>query len=1198
MSAPTLRVRTQLQYDYSAQKTHSLGTGAIDADIYQETSLKVYFVDGNDVSSLKRSSRPWVDADPEWIVESTSFPEGKTPKTLHTIIINSNIDVVIVVVEEQEIWMLRSDDNRWKNISKPDVSNKFELVNARPFVDVDDKLVVTVLVRAKDGTETNIYYWQPTNETWTIEKGLDASDLLLAEFIPGPVFGETFIDAKYGYLVCGKDISPAQGKDPGIAIVSGGVTTVPAPHLVAVGDYHSLTYVKLPTFGVPPLVFAVSASGSAYCFSRISRTGTPTYKQTKIFGSFQIKNIQVAIRKNIKGDQRYKIEVCALAEGKQIVHLVSEPFDDASLFDGDNYSYPKWRDFIPVVPTGADAFLLTSLDGFSAMIVSSDRNLAKVVQDERGLTWAYDEINIPSPDFVKKRNAYYVEVSVEDANRTPVIGATFKIGSNDYVDFIVNGHATIITGDSWHQGVTNGFGKITMTIHTYGSLAAPLLKVWVEGMPEDKVANILPTQDIRTKFKTITGQNLRDATNNITGKPLINPSVKLDTLNGVATGLQELMGAFSSDTTLDVPDASSSHPSAVGFHLDGSAARFRSVHGPTTDHIGSDGECHFSLQRVTRDGENHVVYTKLPLDHKYETLDEDKRLDVDWSDISLAIRNTVYNFSSVVVQKVGGVVSIILNFVADGVNRFWQGVVDLARQAFDAATALFAWVGCKFVDLFGWLACLFDVKQIKATAKIFKDQLDGFYNIMGQWIDNVVRPLDGDKTDEFLEKCEAQLVNTFSQAKTKMDGETIGQYDKSGGSSSANGQLDEEMSIIKIFNDLPSTFLWLQNKIIGDTGSPAEVKFDRPLNSIRGLFDTLRSSLSSMYDDETGDFKRAAQAVMDLLYTFADRGTIDGTKLTSLFDAIQGLMSAIIKHVGKLVKCVGDVAKEAIKFFDEILDIDFCKTGLGSIFESIFGESLTLKNAICYLIAIPFTAMHKIITGDYPSETEVAVAEGEEVELQASRSPGVSQLAKKPRSMILWRAILAAIHTVPDTLLDAMALGGPMKARGERWPVIPVVARQILNGLGLIVPIIDWFLTDPRKLIKGTWAQKAAVSVPAFIINMSITWFVVESFKAGPRGSELGMVMLTGSGIVMLSAAVWNLCTTDTPAPLIVGQFVRPLSSTVKAARFFVQKAKNPASVKIGLVVMVVDIVSGYGSAGAWLYAHLNPPSAQLLLEG
>ncbi|KAJ7124481.1 hypothetical protein C8R44DRAFT_852324 [Mycena epipterygia] len=1158
-----VRADSRLQYDYSAQSHANWTYGAIDGDIRDQLSLQLYFIQGSTVMALRQLDLSSSNAIPDWIITNTGFPA--VPVTLHTLTLPLQVDVVIVVSGADDVWILKrgaqavGEPPNWQNLSKPKLEkpDNYRVIDAKPFL-VDEKLIIAVLISSKQPVgkeyETNIYLYCPddTKKAWNIDTAIDLSDFVIKKFIPGTVFGSTSNDSKYGFLVSGDDVADDSA---GVAILTGG-TPVLKTTIVAKGSYDSVCFVEYPFLSVPPVIFALDTSTRrAVRFSY----SDGAYTKTDLFGNVALRQIQAVLRINSLNAESYTMEIYAVSEGDQILHITSEPLDQT------NYETAELLPHVPIAFKTQTMFLMWSPAGVVSMIiVKKDGTWVQMMQDVDTTTWALQAINEPALDHVQEQRIYYIDVTVEDSNRTPAVGMPFEIGSSQYSNIVVNGYAVAVNPVKEYKGFTNGYGKISIAIPA-DSLAAPTLTLWMKDMLAKEELDIQPMLKIRERFANISAQDLNDAINQKTGAKIIQANET--ELESLASTLQELM------RVLGPPSPTRSSRSIGGRQDSETVVLSETCCLRSTDQVsigyitgartGAGCWIHFSHEDRHDRIEFHDLSSPFEKRGTGEGLISLEPIGgIPWGDFFIGIKENIYAVSDIVFRKVQDGVETTIEFILDGVQHMWTGIAQFVRQVFDIVEAAFRSVRCSFEDLFGWLCYLLDWEDIKATAVIFKGYIGNFQASCTHWLDEVL-PL---ATDAFLASCEAKLSEVFDSAKTKIGDETVGKYDTA---LQPSPGLDPQ----KVFDELPSTVTWLQAKFIDAGDGPSDIQFSR---SLENLTNTLVNSLRAF---DSPELVEAVEGFMKLLGSFISRESIDSKKFSDIIDSVKPAVKGVLKKLGIVIKAILDIGKEALSFVSDLLNAKLWPSGIGSIFKSIFGVDLTLENAICYSIAIPFTVMHKIIAKCSPADTTV------------STSRDMKSTKKKKRSLLLWRGILAVINTVPDTLLDLMGLGAALLKLEYQSGLTKLVSlpRRVINGASLVLPIIDYALMDPDTMFKGTPRQVVSASIPVALITVSTLWFAWTRVMKGPRGFFLGQAILTGAGIISFATGCWYLSEDDVNIVLATAQLLRPLSLSVKWARSFVDTTRNPkVALAVGVSMGIVDSVSGVGAGAAWIVASLS----------
>ncbi|KAJ7478427.1 hypothetical protein FB451DRAFT_1241987 [Mycena latifolia] len=1201
-SPPILRADARLQWDYSAQGLAHWTRSAIDGSISDRLAVEVYFIQNNAVMSLRQFTLSSTNAVPDWIVTDIAFPTTAIPKTLHTLTLPHRVDVLAVVSEAGDVWFLKWDvlaqqPPTWHNLSKPpDLNpNDYSFVDARPCLDGDGQLFIALLTSSKQpmGTppeiETNIYLISPDDKhrTWKVDQSIDLANFVIQEFIPNSVFGNTSNNSKYGFLVSAADIIDNDEDNPandtaGIAILTGG-TSVLKKTVVAEGSYDSVSFIKLPILNTMPYIFALdSQSRRGACFAQANGE----YVKIDLFGNVPLRQIQGALRIN-SGAKPYTIEIYAVTEGDQILHIASDDFDD-TVFHGEQSV--ALGNSVPIAFNTQSMFLTSSPAGFVAMMnVKKDGTWVKMMQDTDTATWASQAICEPSLENVERQRVYYIEVTLTDSNRTPAVGVGCEIGSTELANIMVNGRAVVVNSVKSYEAFTNAHGKISITIPT-DCLAVPTLTLSTNGISAREL-DIHALLGVEKMFRDITMEQLKSAMNQETKHRLLHASdADLTTL---ATSLNNLMKVLSpSGPTSSSHERVPSHAAPGEILVLSDIARLRPTTEPSLGYIrGGATADRFRIQFSPLQFEDLAgissdvgASSSSPfINDSYAVDPPAKRLNVRWGDLFTSIKASVYKVVDVVVAKVQDGVSITLNLLSEGIRYVWDGITHFVRQVFNVVDSLFTSLGCAFEDLFGWLCYLLNWEDIKATAAIFTNYISGFKALGTDWVD-IVLP---QATSSFFNNCEAKLTEAFDSAKTQLGDEKLGKYDTATPPSNPSSPDPPSPDPQTAFDSLPSTAMWLQGKFLdADDGPTGSIQFTNPISILEGLYVGFHNAIIWL---NTPEMRTAANQFMTLLRSFELRNVMDTATFSALLDAVKPVLKELLKNLNGVVDAISKIAKEAFSTIGDLLKAKLWPSGLGAIFKYIFNVDLTVENAICYSLAIPFTILHKILTGVSPADTDDS--------LTSTKTLGGIAANKKKRSPLVWRAILAVINTVPDITIDLVGLTGALSKLKVKSGMLDLgqIAMKLINCFSLVIGIVDWILMDPAKMIRGTPREKVAISIPAVLHIFTGTWAGFTGFLKGPRGDLVGQIVLFVAGCFSFGTGVWYFFDDNVKSmniPLGIAGLLRPLSPCGKILRLVAER--QPALVlKLGIAITVIDSVSGLGAAGAWYAASL--PEAQII---
>jgi len=108
----------------------------------------------------------------------------------------------------------------------------------------------------------------------------------------------------------------------------------------------------------------------------------------------------------------------------EILRLYLSPLLPEQLSNSDCIDrYPKLGNFALIADHTNSMFLASSDGKFaSLMAVKTNATFVKMVLDDDATTWLSQVINEPALDDVRQQRVYYIEISVEDSNRMPVVG--------------------------------------------------------------------------------------------------------------------------------------------------------------------------------------------------------------------------------------------------------------------------------------------------------------------------------------------------------------------------------------------------------------------------------------------------------------------------------------------------------------------------------------------------------------------------------------------------------------------------------------------------------------------------------------------------------------------------------------------------------------------------------------------------------
>ncbi|TDL16742.1 hypothetical protein BD410DRAFT_613185 [Rickenella mellea] len=1191
----TLLVKTELQYDYDVT-TPVIGGGTgtgIAATLDAKSLLTSYYISGTQVLATYQTLDSNGDASPGWTKEDTNFPTTETPLTLRTASVNnSNVDVVAVGSKNNDVWILTTG-GRFPMWVKYQNKVGGQLVDVQPAYDAAGNLRIAVVLFTV-GSAHLLYLVDPTTGTWTPDQGVHVSTLGVHDFVVSADFASTVDNSNFGYLIAGDGVTNDNtgAAVPGIITVTGG-KRISAKRVVATGNFTSVSSVALPYPNALPLIFAVEAQTQLGVYFQAQANGT--FTRVNLFGTTKIQKIQSVLRKSNDGVSAAStwVEVFALDATGNILHIESDMTQDPVLVATGLYTISKWRDVAFIAKGMAGLFLASTADGLAILLaVGQDRTLQQWVQDPASTDWSSQTLAVPDSSgksAVGKKTVYYVEVSAFDVNNVPKSGLTATIYGVQYANINVNGRPAMIDPIRSVTANTNPMGKISLTYDAPDSLAAPTVSIWVEGMPLDIRTDVQGSGDIQKKLKNITSDDLANATNQETGKPLL---VNVDpTLRGeLVTALTGVMAVIDPE---DQTPTNAAVSNIADVHGASKALSRRFIHPKTKSHVAATrSRFSRSLGHIRGPGGKavHIKFRHAGTHHanlkslivaKHMTSAEAQKakadirafgfpsLDFSFGDVFNAIKDGIYTVVDVVVDGIKDAASALITLVKDAATFIWEGTCNFVRQAFEVVGAIFEKVKVFFQDLFAWLAFLLDWDDIKHSAETFKSLLTGFQQEGSTWVSTTLPQA----TDSFFQSCKSGLTAQFDTAKAYMNGVSLNSYDSSakppGNALAATGASGSDQPQL---DDLPSTAMWLLNKILNAGGGDNGYSFlSNSLTALESFFASFEEAANTA--GLSDDFNAAVTDFTHLFSSFSDRSAADGTAWDNILDATKHMVFVVLDLLETLVLVFEKACAEAFKFFAELLNAPIDLPIISPIFKFITGTDLTCINAVCYAFAIPFTLLYKLITGNKPFQNSNPLLHN---------SAAIRALAVQDELTVA-RGVLTLINAPLDAFQDLVGIAFDLIN-----PISPGGNIRFLNIAGLLIPFINSALSY-KSLDKGpiyitSWS--IAVAAP----SISLIWLCATGLRKGPRGHIVGQVILGLLGGGALGTAIWHAVDPEDSSgktkAVITSQFFASLSNLAKPLRAVSQRAANPVTIiAVGVALPVIDLVSGIGAGSALIAA-------------
>jgi hypothetical protein len=376
-------------------------------------------------------------------------------------------------------------------------------------------------------------------------------------------------------------------------------------------------------------------------------------------------------------------------------------------------------------------------------------------------------------------------------------------------------------------------------------------------------------------------------------------------------------------------------------------------------------------------------------------------------------------------------VMVGIRMVVNGIEQIFKAIVKVIDDIAAAIGSFFHMLLKAIEDVIAALSVLFHFGEIIHTHKWIRDQINANLQQAITAMQTQVKP----PVDQFFQQGEQAIAALFSTIRQQLGIKDATQINSvhsarstphtvftagpgavgsnSGGSSHA---LQCTHTTQKMKNGLPSAAQPGLNVLSLSKNAPAITDDDDDALStfvtnfvtslqtdptISTAFNNLKSAITNIGQSQSaGDFFKSA---LNLLLTIVE-------------DLILGMVAVTQALVDGMIGAIGALINTAVTLLNTPVDIPF----LSWLYQLIFGEPLTVLNAVALIAAIPVTIIYRVAEGRYPSEDGIT---GSTVGLETTRTTVTPDVLKKMQGLIggcialglgIVRGIVDIIGTPPE----------------------------------------------------------------------------------------------------------------------------------------------------------------------------------------
>jgi hypothetical protein len=249
-------------------------------------------------------------------------------------------------------------------------------------------------------------------------------------------------------------------------------------------------------------------------------------------------------------------------------------------------------------------------------------------------------------------------------------------------------------------------------------------RIWVEGMDEDARVDIQPAADnLHTTLKSCTGDDL---------VKIADPSMSSPEREQAATALNQLSTLVTGSSTDIDQDVA---PALKYVHRKTSSQVARARRGHRTSGLlgilptGHDFGFHISFA-------GGIKCTSMSSQQALDLINTLKSehlggfLGVDWGDLWNDVVSGVSEIVDVVCHVAEKAVKVTINLIIDGTKWLWDGIITLATEVANIASAVFSSIKATWDKIVAWIGFLFDWGDINHSAQAIQKMLHNCDNVM------------------------------------------------------------------------------------------------------------------------------------------------------------------------------------------------------------------------------------------------------------------------------------------------------------------------------------------------------------------------------------------------------------------------------------------------------------------------------------
>ncbi|HKN88622.1 MAG TPA: PQQ-binding-like beta-propeller repeat protein [Nitrospiraceae bacterium] len=531
-------------------------------------------------------------------------------------------------------------------------------------------------------------------------------------------------------------------------------------------------------------------------------------------------------------------------------------------------------------------------------------------------------------------------------------------------------------------------------------------------------------------------------------------------------------------------------------------------------------------------------------------------------------------------------VMVGIRMVVNGIERVFKAIVKVIDDIAAAIGSFFHMLLKAIEDVIAALSVLFHFGEIIHTHKWIRDQINANLKQAVTTMQTQVKP----SVDQFFQQGEQAIKDLFDNIRDKLGIDDATQINTvnsarstphtafTAGPGAVGPDSGGSSHAVQCLHTTQKMKTGLPGAQPGQSGLSARPSPDDDDGKLSEFLTSFVTSLQGALADDFNNLKTAINKIGQSQSAGDFFKSALNLLLTIVEDLILGMVAVTQALVDGLIGAIGALINTAMTLLNTPVDIPF----LSWLYQLIFGEPLTVLNAVSLIAAIPVTIIYRVAEGRYPSEDGIT---GSTVGLETSRTTATPDVLKKMQGLI--GGCIALGLGIVRGVVDF--IGTPPEGE-EPSPTLRIGGIMVLVfSLGYISTFFPLMVPGPVPTAEvwAAWGLGLALALLGTfgLINLKDLPSAIQTFFKGVL-----TFLRVGLGIARFIVFIVAFVQSSNRNPVTDMQFARNLFLELPPMFNWLKLLAEPANmILVGIDVVTGVVVCTLDITAAFLHTESEP---------